>query len=1735
MALRPSDIVSFIRRHREPFAVGCLLVVALALRVYQVNWDQGHLYHPDERYILMTTAALSLGWPPNFAQLLTPQSTLDPHGFAYGTFSFYLLRLLAFILVSLSHLGSPFHFLDQFNDLGNLRLIGRPVSALFDTASVYIIYRLGRQLFGKRVAFLGATFVTFSVIDIQLSHFYATDTILTCFVLASILASVEYARTGKRSSAIWAGVFTGLAFGTKASSAPVLAPVFLAYGMRLLRDESAPGRLRWRIPDLNEVWGEVQTLVTTLAVAAIVFIVVEPYALIDTKNFVAGIVQQSEMVRGIADVPYTRQYFGRPAYLYFLQNLVLFGVGVPLGLTMIAGFFVMIWRAIRRPRPGELIILVYVVPYFAITGDFYAKFMRYLLPITPLLALFAAVALVSLFDVCRAWARERETDGETRAHVADNLAALEKGPSEPDIVAAEGALTEVSFDEWDMPDLARLDGGDFEHGSGLNVEGALEAIPERLRPRTLDVDAYRTDEIAIAQIPDDGGIDLGGRSTPDDAHSVAGLPQVTSSPEGESSAPRQVTQAPPGLSARFAEAKVEAVDVVDLDPDALRFAELKGFSVEWLVDAAQSSPLTDASGSEEDPGPETLVSPGPVPGWVRRSPALLSFTLGVWPRRISLGLIGIVLAFSAFYALAFDHMYASTTTPVLGSIWLYQHAPRGSVIATEAWDEGMPVPLTTKTGFEDAQTFGYRSIVMPMYDPDTPAKLNTIVNDLESANYIVFFSNRLYGTVPRIPARYPMSRRYYVDLFGQKLGFKLVAAYDRYPNLFGIAFVDDTLQDPGLPRPPLLQNQRIAPITIHLGHADESFSVYDHQKVLIFQKVKQLSPEQLSALIGPAPSPNQVSSTGIQPHYKTLVLTPAQRAIVQKGGTFRDLFNRSDVLNHYPLAVWIVLGVLVGLAGVPIGFPVFRFLPDRGYLVSKTLGVLVVVWLSWMTVSLGIVQATRPEALAVLFIVLVASATIGHLQRDAILPFVRRRWRLLAFEEALFWVAYLYDVYIRSLDPDLWHPVLGGEKPMDLAFLIAAIKSPIYPPYDPWFAGGYMNYYYFGQIIAGTLTKISGVVPTTSYNLVIPLLFALTVGGAFTAALSLIHRGDETPSRTAIGGGVLAALMVCVIGNLAGFGQLAQQLEQASSVHLAGSIPVLGAVIDIFDGAFEVAVGGRPFFLAPDWFWASTRVIPGTINEFPYFTFLFADLHAHLMDLPFTLLAIVLCINVVKSRGLLASTVAGSQVGVTDLTVEGTQSRWIGTTQKLTVAWAWIRIHREEIATLTVMGLVIGAMFPTNSWDYPTYLGLAALSFAIPWYQAKQITLSGFAVAVLRIAVVVVLSRLLYQPFYAYFQSFYSGVHPIADKSPVDAYMAIHGLFIAVMVSYFVIEGWSLYRHLGIVRSARLWLVDWELLPRVLELQRLLVRKWDRRESLIVYGAALVLVIAAAAFAAQMAVTGILIILLAIALSIGFYRRRAPEDCLLVFLFATGLAIGIGTEQIALDGDIGRMNTVFKFYEQVWVMWGIASAVAIVRMKDRLLALRSNVIKTVWIGALALLFMMTLVYPVLGTISRVSDRFSTAIPPTLDGTAYMNSAVYVDDGKPLHLGTDKKAMLWIQDHVSGTPTILEGNRPLYRWGSRFSIYTGLPTVIGWDWHEKQQRWGYQYEIDQRLSDVQQMYTNPSVPLTESLLAKYDVKYIIDGELEQAFYPGARQKFDSMVGKTLKVVYNQDGVKIYEVQ
>ncbi len=148
----------------------------------------------------------------------------------------------------------------------------------------------------------------------------------------------------------------------------------------------------------------------------------------------------------------------------------------------------------------------------------------------------------------------------------------------------------------------------------------------------------------------------------------------------------------------------------------------------------------------------------------------------------------------------------------------------------------------------------------------------------------------------------------------------------------------------------------------------------------------------------------------------------------------------------------------------------------------------------------------------------------------------------------------------------------------------------------------------------------------------------------------------------------------------------------------------------------------------------------------------------------------------------------------------------------------------------------------------------------------------------------------------------------------------------------------------------------------------------------------------------------------------------------------------------------------------------------------------------------------------------------------------MQTSTYFDDGRPVTLEWDREAMEWLRQNVHGIPTIVEANTPLYRWGSRVSIYTGLPSVIGWDWHQKQQRSILPGQVvDQRIQDVNAIFTSTDHEQLRHLLNQYNVQYIYVGALERLYYAGdGINKFDQP-NPLWSLVYENEQVKIFKVQ
>ena len=562
-----------------------------------------------------------------------------------------------------------------------------------------------------------------------------------------------------------------------------------------------------------------------------------------------------------------------------------------------------------------------------------------------------------------------------------------------------------------------------------------------------------------------------------------------------------------------------------------------------------------------------------------------------------------------------------------------------------------------------------------------------------------------------------------------------------------------------------------------------------------------------------------------------------------------------------------------------------------------------------------------------------------------------------------------------------------------------------------------------------------------------------------------------------MGAGLLGALFVCVLGNLDGAAQL-------------------------FGGGWRWLETGAPFGFD---YWRSTRMMPPDppgheITEFPFFSFLFADLHAHMMAIPFALLAIGLALSVV-----LAARRSGSL-----------RARW----------------GADEVARLAVLGVVVGALRLINAWDYPTQLLLAAAAVLLAEYLAQGgLGLAMLTRAAVKSLLVFAVGYVAFLPFHLSYETFVGGVESTTNTTTIWQFLAISGLFVFVVGSFALVESRSLLSRLrppaavaGLFRMrdgvGRRQIV----VPVVAALAAALLAVVALSDMV---GGTVPLVVALLALTAAVCVARLLAM-----------RGDAAQVAFAGLLACTALALVAGLEFVRVQDDIDRMNSVFKFYLQAWTLLALASAFLLWRMVARWLASGARLTSpaVAWAIVAAALVLCAAVYPVLGTRARLADRFDTRDAPlTLDGTEYARGTVYRDVEGPIDLEADFEGIRWLLENVDGSPITLEGQTPLYRWGGRVSVYTGLPGVVGWEWHQIQQRGVHGRDVIRRVDDVDTIYSTRSTQDAVRLLRKYDVSYVYVGQLERLYYPeaGIRKFGDGMAG-VLERVYSDEHSVIYRV-
>ena len=734
------------------------------------------------------------------------------------------------------------------------------------------------------------------------------------------------------------------------------------------------------------------------------------------------------------------------------------------------------------------------------------------------------------------------------------------------------------------------------------------------------------------------------------------------------------------------------------------------------------------------------------------------------------------------------------------------------------------------------------------------------------------------------------------------------------------------------------------------------------------------------------------------------------------------------MIDAAPLILrWYLALAILGIAGLLPAAVLCDRLHTRGVLYARPLAiavVAVVVWfLAWLRVPYG-----TPLIVAVLLALTAWSISIAWLRPALVRAILERRAVLIAGEVVCLLV-FAIVITARMYAPD----ANGTEKPMDLMILTAVHEADRMPPADPWLAGFSLSYYHLGHLSADILGRLSGNGPGTMFNLATATAGALAAAAITGLAIDVIALGRVAPRGAMIVGGTVAVATLLLVTPLVGLVNLAA----ANGLGDPATWAALG-VKEVPVPVGEIAGVPTTFW----WWWTNTRILPGTISEFPAFTLLLGDPHAHLLSLPISLTAVALALTVFEGASPL------------------TWRRWL--------------MQPERLA---LTGVAFAAIFMTNAWDIVVYGGLWGVA-AILAYLRTGWSLMPALMGVVRWAMVpAAVAGVLAFGFIETLDTPRLGLAPVVGEHSDP----VRWLLVWLPPLLPVLAALALLRPRA-DRGATAIAVSFALAPLAgwfgLVINAGGPSEFAARGTGWVVIAGLVAAVTLAAGAATTA-------------DGRFDRAQAAALALLTAV----LGILLATELFRVaDAFPGRFNTVFKFWFTAWTLLALAAgALAGLAWERGTVPVRAWLSWPVRLGVpLALLAALaTALYLPAMAVSRGRDEGQFV---GLDAVTYLQR---VDPGR-------YATIEWAREHLHArSDVILEAVSESYTAGNMVSAATGVPTLLGWPNHERQ--WRRSVPEDERRRAVDAIYAGGASSASLEVARRFGVTYVYIGREERAAY------------------------------
>ena len=804
------------------------------------------------------------------------------------------------------------------------------------------------------------------------------------------------------------------------------------------------------------------------------------------------------------------------------------------------------------------------------------------------------------------------------------------------------------------------------------------------------------------------------------------------------------------------------------------------------------------------------------------------------------------------------------------------------------------------------------------------------------------------------------------------------------------------------------------------------------------------------------------------------------------------------------LISWYLLITFLGWITFPLAYKLFPALSDRGYTLSRAFGMLIWGYVFWLFASLNIAQNDIGGLLLGLAILAGLSVWVFINNRSEIQSWIGENRRLIITTELLFIAAFGFMAFVRSANPE----IIGTEKPMELMMINGIMNSPTFPPRDLWLSGYSISYYHFGYVMTSMLAKFTGVPATMAFNLMLALIFGLSAIGAYGILYNLLMTKDHGPktdeidhrlSSSILGQSFLAPLFLLFLSNVEGFLEV---------LHARGLFwrngPNFWTWLDIPELRDAPAQALTWVPTRYYWWWRASRVVQDyelngawreTIDEFPAFSYILGDLHPHVLAMPFVLLAIAMALNIFLGG-------------------------WHGS---INFYFGELKISKTGFM---VSALMLGGLAFLNTWDILIAGALIVFSYALAqvkesgwgWERIEDVLLFGVPV--------MIVAYIMYLPFFIGFSSQANGFVPnfMFVTRGAQLWVMCGTLFVSLFA--YLIYLWrnrmpanwraGIFSALGIVlilfvAMFAIGLIGLKFKPDLIN------------SILAAQGLNVSAFVAESMLRRLMYIGGLLTLLALLIPSLSFlFSKNESEDqaptfiiqhsAFVLLLIVFGALLILGPDFVYLSDNFGyRINTVFKFYYQAWIVLSLASAYGTAVLLKNLRGLANGIFSTI----VALVLIVGLTYPIFGFATK-TDNFSPPFGFTL------NDFDRVQRENP----DEAAAMVWLRSAPDGV--VAEAVGGAYSAYARVSIYTGLPTVLGWGNHEGQWRDGALQ--GSRAQDIETLYTSRDWTATQEIIKRYNIRYIYIGNLERTTYHVNEEKFNFF----LKPAFQQGIVTIYEV-